>query len=414
MKYGRYEVMKEIGRGSMGVVYLAHDPNLDLNVALKVLRHDRVESSAFVKRFLSEAKALGRLDHPNIIRVFNVDEDEGNVYIAMEFIEGESLNDVIKKNRFGPEKIIELGTAVAGTLDYAHKQGIVHRDIKPSNILVRSDGRMKITDFGIAHIEDASAQKQTQAGEILGTPSYMSPEQVLSQPVDGRSDIFSLGIILYELCTGTMPFKGQNLAAIFNAITQVEPLPVTELNPDIHKDLSDVISRCLKKNPGDRFASGENVVIALKECKKTEELGATIIASPEHKQSKKHGLLAIAAVIIAVLIGVFFYFSMNPETESPETEQPPVKEQAIMALLKVESTPVGAQVFIDGTFKGITPASLELLTGKHEVRLTSPEHYDWEAQVQLKKDGETPLFVRLIPADGGVIPGAEPDIPKRQ
>jgi serine/threonine protein kinase len=395
MKFGRYEVISEIGRGSMGVVYKAHDPNLDVTLALKVLRQDRVSSSAFVKRFLSEAKALGRLDHPNIIRVYNVDEDQGNVYIAMEFIEGESLNEVMQKKKFSAEEIIELGSTVAGTLDYAHKQGIIHRDIKPSNILVRSDGRLKITDFGIAHIEDSSAPKQTQAGEIIGTPAYMSPEQVLSQPVDGRSDIFSLGVILYELSTGKMPFPGQNLAAIFNAITQVEPAPVNAGNPDIPNALSGTISKCLQKNPDDRFGSGLELAKALKACVRKE--GPAAAAAPaEQKKSKGKSLIVAAVIIIAAVLGLVSYFVMGPKTVTStrgDTVRP--------AVLKVESTPPGAQVFIDGAFKGKSPATFELAAGKHEVRLTSPGHYDWEAQIRLNEKEETPLAVQLIPETSG-------------
>jgi len=402
MKFGRYEVISEIGRGSMGVVYKAHDPNLDLTIALKVLRQDRMSSDAFMKRFLSEAKALGRLDHPNIIRVYNVDEDQGNVYIAMEFIEGESLNDVIQRKRFTVEEIIEIGSTVAETLDYAHRQGIIHRDIKPSNILVRSDGRLKITDFGIAHIEDTAAPKQTQAGEILGTPAYMSPEQVLSQQVDGRSDIFSLGVILYELSAGRMPFTGQNLAAIFNAITQIEPVPVHEGNPDIPNDVSTIISKCLQKNPDHRFRSGHELLNALKACLKKEGTAAPSAIPAAQKKPKGRSLIAAAAIIIATGLGLVSYYVMAPKTETS-----PVQDKAYPAVLNIESTPVGAQVFIDGDFKGKTPVALELSAGKHEVRLTSPGHYDWEAQVQLNEKEETPLAVRLIPETsdtGAAIP----------
>ncbi len=390
MKYGRYKVIDEIGRGSMGVVYRAHDPNLDLTVALKVLRQDRMANTAFMKRFLSEAKALGRLDHSNIIRVYNVDEDDGNVYIAMEFIEGQPLNDVIRNKRFSAEEIIELGITVAESLDYAHQKGIVHRDIKPGNILISSDGRLKITDFGIAHIEDTSAPQQTQAGEILGTPAYMSPEQVVSRPVDGRSDIFSLGVILYELSTARTPFRGDNLAAIFNAITNVQPPAAAAENPDIPESLSGIISRCLQKNPDDRFESGKALADALKACTEKERFANT---TPDRgKAPRKTVSMALAAVIAAIVIGLASYYFINSGTEPPV-----IKEEAVRnASFKIESSPARAQVFIDGTFKGKTPLTIKLHAGKHEVRLTSPDHYDWEAQVRLKEGGETPLFVRLI------------------
>ena len=197
MNYGRHRIVKELGKGAMGVVYQAHDPQIDRLVALKVLRPDRVTTEAFLQRFMKEAKAIGRLSHPNMVIVYDVGEDHGTVYIAMEFLEGKPLNEIIQMDVFQPEEIIDLGVQVAEALDYAHRKGIIHRDIKPSNIIVQPDGQIKITDFGIAHIEDPEATQQTQAGEILGTPAYMSPEQVLSQPVDGRSDLFSLGVILY-------------------------------------------------------------------------------------------------------------------------------------------------------------------------------------------------------------------------
>ncbi|RNC67862.1 MAG: serine/threonine protein kinase [Desulfuromonadales bacterium] len=193
MNYGRYQIVKEVGRGSMGVVYEARDPNIDRVVALKVLRQDRITSETFVKRFLKEAKVVGRLSHPRIVTIYDVGEDQGTIYIAMEFLEGVPLSDLIRDKKLNADEVVELGTQIAATLEYAHQKGVIHRDVKPSNIVVRPDGQIKITDFGIAHIEDPSATLQTQAGEIMGTPAYMSPEQVQGHPVDCRSDLFSLG-----------------------------------------------------------------------------------------------------------------------------------------------------------------------------------------------------------------------------
>jgi serine/threonine protein kinase len=205
MQYGRYRIVKELGRGSMGVVYQAHDPQIDRMVALKVLRSDRVASDTIVQRFLKEAKAVGRLSHPNIVVVYDIGEDHGTVYISMEYVEGKPLNEVLQSRKLNIEQAILLGIQVADGLDYAHRKGIVHRDIKPSNIIVQQDDRIKITDFGIAHIEDPNITHQTVAGEILGTPAYMSPEQVLGKPVDGRSDLFSLA----SYCTNWQPVSAR-------------------------------------------------------------------------------------------------------------------------------------------------------------------------------------------------------------
>ncbi|HQU13251.1 MAG TPA: serine/threonine-protein kinase [Thermodesulfobacteriota bacterium] len=270
MNYGRYKVLEELGQGSMGIVYKAHDPNLDLVLAVKVLRPECLQGETLVKRFLAEARVLGRLDHPNIVRVYNVDEDQGTVYIAMEFLEGEALNDLAKRKRLSPGEIADLGARIAEALGYAHSKGIVHRDVKPGNILVRPDGKPKITDFGIARIEDTAEHLRTQAGEVLGTPAYMSPEQVLSEPVDGRSDIFSLGIILYELCAGERPFRGDSLGAVFQAITRADPVPLSERNPEIPAALAETVERCLRRNPADRFQSGDELAIALRECVRRE------------------------------------------------------------------------------------------------------------------------------------------------
>jgi serine/threonine protein kinase len=395
MNVGRYRIVKEIGRGSMGVVYQAEDPNLDLVVALKVLRQDRLTNDPFVRRFLSEAKALGRLDHPNIVRVFNVDQDGDTVYIVMEFIEGESLVTLMKREPFTPGSIAEFGATVAEALDSAHQKGIVHRDVKPSNILFKADGRPKITDFGIAHIEDPSMVEQTQAGEILGTPAYMSPEQVLSRPVDGRSDIFSLGIILYELATGTRPFGGAGMSAIFSAITQDEPPEVLTKNRDVPKALSDVIMACLRKDPGKRYANGRELAKALRDSigeKKPRDREAEIRGG---KGSRPLFLPVIIILMLLCAAGAAFYFF----TGGAPAPKPSI-DTVSHAILNVESSPAGAQVFVDGTLKGMAPARISLAAGKHEVRLSLPNYYEWEAQVELKDKEPTPLNIKLLPMNG--------------
>lgn len=388
MKFGRYEILKEIGKGAMGVVYLAHDPNLDINVALKVLRQDRLGNDAFVRRFVAEAKAMGRLDHPNIARVFNVDSDGSTVYIAMEFIEGECLAEIMRNRKFDPDTIAELGATLSEALDCAHQKGIVHRDVKPSNILFKADGRAKITDFGIAHIEDPSAIEQTQAGEILGTPAYMSPEQVLGRPVDGRSDVFSLGIIMYELATGGRPFTGDGINAIFTAITTEEPSEVYNSHPEVPRSLSDAIKKCLKKDPDKRFASGSELAAALRaSCSKKD------VVSMAPRSSYNRKVLIAAAGVIVLCTSAFVYYLADYRTQKPAVEV------AKLAGLDIESSPAGAQVFIDGALKGMSPAHLELASGNHEIRLSHPDYFEWEAQVELKEQARTPLSIKLIPLD---------------
>ncbi len=266
MKYGRYKVVNELGRGTMGVVYKAHDPQIDRMVALKVLRPDRVVSQDFVLRFLREAKAIGRISHPNIVTVYDVGQDHGTIYIAMEYLEGRPLNEVIKDRTVPVDETVGMCVQVAEALEYAHRQGIIHRDIKPSNIILTPDNRIKLTDFGIARIEDPDAAQQTQAGDILGTPVYMAPEQVMGQKADGRTDLYALGVIAYEMVVGKRPFGGGNIAAIFRSITHEPPENPMTMGSLDNRALADLILKSLSKDPANRFQTGEAMATALKRC----------------------------------------------------------------------------------------------------------------------------------------------------
>lgn len=227
---GRYEIIGEIGQGAMGVVYKATDPLIDRIVAIKTITLSLAldEREEYEARFYQEAKAAGRLSHPNIVTIYDVGRSGDVAYIAMEFLQGRELRDILNDKQLLPvDQVIDIVTQVAMGLDYAHEHGIVHRDIKPSNIMVSRDAHVKITDFGIARM--ASAGVRTQTGMVLGSPKYMSPEQVMGKQTDQRSDIFSLGVMLYEMLTGQPPFMGENVNAIMyqtlNAIPQQPSSP---------------------------------------------------------------------------------------------------------------------------------------------------------------------------------------------
>ncbi len=425
MNYGRYQIVRELGKGSMGVVYEAYDPNIDRTVALKVLRQDLVTSEEYVERFLKEARAIGRLSHPNIVIVHDVGKDKSTVFIAMEFLTGVPLNKVILEKRFSIDEIVKLGIHVAEALDYANKKGIVHRDIKPSNIMVMADDRIKITDFGIAHIEEASASQLTQAGEILGTPVYMSPEQVMAKPVDGRSDLFSLGSILYELATGKRPFQRENMAAVLNAVAREDPAEPAHVNPEIPQGLSDIITKCLKKEKEERFQTGGELAEALKDLFIKEDTVLSVrpdAGEKIHKGGRGRSifLLFVAAVISASIIGggLLYFIKGKGIPVSVQDRKKisvpisndkdiPGKENSLNSLkdirasdkgtLDIKSVPLGARVIVDGEFRGIAPLKLPLPLGKHEVRVTLTDYYDWEAQIQLKEEGETPILAELMP-----------------
>ncbi len=255
-KAGRYQIVGELGRGSMGVVYQGFDPVIGRTVAIKTMLPEGVSPQEFQEykaRFQREAMAAGILAHPNIITVYDFGEDNGILYLAMEFLEGKSLEKIIQEQTVLPiETILPIYDQVCGALDHAHRNKIVHRDIKPANIMILSNGLVKVTDFGIAKM---MAMGMTQAGQILGTPNYMSPEQVKGRQIDGRSDIFSLGVILYELVTGEKPFGGQNITTVIYKIINENPIPPRELDASIPAGLSFVISKALAKNVEERYQS---------------------------------------------------------------------------------------------------------------------------------------------------------------
>ena len=399
MQFGRYQILDELGKGSMGIVYKAHDPQIDRPVALKVLRQDRINEE-FIQRFLIEARAIGKLSHPNIVTVYDTGEDQGNLFIAMELLAGKSLKDVARSENLHLQKIAYIGAQVAEALNYAHQQGIIHRDIKPSNIILGSDSHVKITDFGIARIEDSSGPQQTQAGAILGTPVYMSPEQVMAKPVDGRSDLYSLGVILYELVTGGKPFRGDSIAVIFNSIIQDDP-STPELSDDpSSRPLSELIMKSISKAPQDRFQSGSEMAKPLKACLQRRK-SDTREAEPRPAKTGRLGLFAVIGLVLAVFLGGSVYFFYPAKTRDPVSNKAAKKDglPAVQAMLKVGSQPIGAQVFLSGVFKGKTPLRLNLPLGKYEVRLSLHGYYNWEAQLQLSEAGEMPLNVNLIPME---------------
>ena len=264
-KIGRYEILSEKGRGAMGTVYVARDPAMDRIVALKTIHSVALtgpQANEFRERFYREARSAGGLAHPGIVTVFDVGEQDGLPYLVMEFIEGHTLAEATKNGeRFTFERVCEVGQQIAEALGYAHKSGIVHRDIKPANILLTSKEkygieRPKITDFGVAKL---GAAQLTTTGQMLGTPAFMPPEQFTGAPIDGRSDLFSLGVILYWMATGEQAFPGETVTAVSYKVVHTEPVPPRKLNPAVPLGFDQIIMRCLAKAPADRYASGEDL-----------------------------------------------------------------------------------------------------------------------------------------------------------
>ncbi|MBL4783277.1 MAG: protein kinase [Porticoccaceae bacterium] len=262
---GRYEIRELLGTGAMAEVYKAYDPQIGRIGAIKILKDSLIDETEYLNRFLKEASAAGTLNHPNIVTVYDVGKINELPYILMELVGGETLADVLdKRDQLSHSVIIEIAMQIASALDCAHSAGIVHRDIKPENILYDAEkNNIKIADFGIAKQEDADIAERTQVGTIMGTPRYMSPEQAKGEEVDGRSDLFSLGVILYELLTGRKAFDGQSMATLTLQILQEDPPPLRECAPGVPKGLQSIINGLLNKKVGKRFQNGHQLYDAL-------------------------------------------------------------------------------------------------------------------------------------------------------
>ncbi len=263
--FGRYEILSELGRGSMGVVYQARDPKIDRIVAIKTISLGQEDDEAeFRDRFILEAQAAGRLTHPAIVMVYDVAEDTEThaPYIVMEYVSGQTLKKLLAPGyaRVPLETALRLAQEIAEALSYAHARGVVHRDIKPANIMITEDEHAKIMDFGVARLD---LSHRTQTGVLMGTPAYMSPEQLMGHAVDGRSDIFSLGVVLYTMLVGHRPFQGNGVSTIGFKVVNSQPLPLTTINPDLPAEIDQIVARAITKDLEQRYQSGSDMAADL-------------------------------------------------------------------------------------------------------------------------------------------------------
>jgi serine/threonine protein kinase len=276
LRFGRYEILAELGRGAMGIVYKARDPKINRVVAVKTISlagQPPEEEVEYRERFFREAEAAGRLSHPGIVTIFDVGEEPEThaPYIVMEFVAGESLDKVLlahDDNKLSPEVALQVALELAEALDCAHGQGVVHRDLKPANILVTEDGHVKIADFGVAKLNLAN---QTSGGRVFGTPAYMSPEQLGGQAVDGRSDLFSLGVVLYTVLTGYRPFQGNSALTVAFKVVNRDPVPATVLDNELPPGLDYIITRAIAKDPSQRYQRGMEMVLDIQDLQQGRE-----------------------------------------------------------------------------------------------------------------------------------------------
>ena len=320
---GRYVLGESLGSGGMGEVYLAHDGVLERDVALKILRSQYAGDEEFAERFRREARSAASLSHPNIVQIYDRGETEdGTSYIAMEYVPGGTLKEQIERRApFGDREAAAVGAQIADALGAAHEQGMIHRDIKPQNVLVTASGDLKVTDFGIARA--ASAMMNTASGAIFGTAAYISPEQALGEPVGPASDLYSLGVILYEMLTGELPFSADNSIAVCMKHVNEPPVPPQLLNPEISEGMSALVLMLLAKHPGDRYGSAMRLLSDLERVRDgllpalalqtvTQPIGRLPHATPLRRVDVSRGprtarTLALAAVATAALLGTLLF-----------------------------------------------------------------------------------------------------------
>jgi len=468
-RFSHYEIIEKLGEGGMGAVYLANDLELRRQVALKFLPKELTKNEGLKARFKREAQAAAALNHPNIITVYEVGEHDGYPYIAMEFVHGKSLYDLLQRKELNFERSIEIFIQVCEAMSVAHRNNIVHRDIKPANVMLDQYGRAKILDFGLAKLQGAT--QLTREGTTMGTPHYMSPEQIRGQTVDYRSDIFSLGVLLYELLTGKLPFKGENPTAICYAIVHEKPLPLQEYLYNAPRSIQKIIDKALEKNPEKRYQSSDDLLADVK--KERQSLHKFYIATQTSLDvgkpvKKKRPLLyyfapatfiALAALVYATGLHTQFidYFQTpaaknnesktsepvetklaqnqgQPETASTQTPRVPSEEvgnpseenennpkqptetAAVdkaateqFGSMEISSVPVGAQLYLNGRKLGKAPYEEDRIKAdSYELLARLSGHPDQTRKITVRPDQNNSFIVRFDAPMGAISFSSEP------
>jgi serine/threonine-protein kinase len=377
-RLGRYRIVEQIGEGGMGVVYRAHDERLERDVAIKVLPEEVAFDPDRLARFEREAKAVAQLDHPNILAIHDFGSEDGVAFAVMELLEGESLREVIKRAELSHGKAVDYARSIADGLGAAHTKGIVHRDLKPENVFLTKDGRVKILDFGLAKLqlpeqdlatETPTATLETKPGQLLGTVAYMAPEQVQGKPADQRSDLFALGVMLYEMLTGQRPFGGSTTVETAAAILKEDPEAISLASPGVSPTLAGVVSKCLEKRPEDRFSSAHDLSLTLD----TIDSGAIApeVSSGSVLQRRWPHILA---VVIAAIVAMLVVLPPEGLFQKPgDVPQPPALPRIVVLPFENLGSPED-EYFAEGMTEEIT-ARLATVEGMQVISRTSARQY---------------------------------------
>nr|WP_315490112.1 protein kinase [uncultured Rhodoferax sp.] len=413
-KLGRYDIIRVVGKGAMGVVYEGRDPNLDRQVAIKTIRVQSLSAQAaseYEGRFRTEARSAARLHHANIVSVFDSGQDGDIAYLVMEFIQGEDLKHHLENGaRFSVRSSIVMVHDLLMALDHAHRQNVVHRDVKPANMLIEQTGRVKLTDFGVARIQEPDETNLTQVGGAVGTPKYMSPEQAKGLRGDSRSDVFSAGVVLYELLTGVLPFDGENQFVVIHQIVGHTPAAPSTLNPDVPVAMDEVMARAMAKNPDERYATAREFGLALRAV--AQHLGtssgdqnADVAAELGHIRANRPTVAPPAALRDGSSTGIF---GPGPDVSLVTTVN---HEEELGLWKKIQSSTV-AQDFLDylarfpsGIYARRAQQRLDLLALDNTAsRAKTEPQFRPPAMAQNDLDSTVGSFEATQPSAGGPRP----------
>lgn len=344
---GRYELHRRLARGGMADVYLARDQLLDRPVAVKVLFPQYAADPSFVQRFRREAQDSANLNHPNIVGVYDWGEENGTYFIVMEYVAGRSLADVLRQEgALLPARAADIGIDMAAALGFAHKNGVVHRDVKPGNVLLASDGQVKVTDFGIARaISSTQEEDLTQAGQVMGTATYFSPEQAQGRPVDPRSDVYSLGVVLYEMVCGRPPFRGEDALAVAYQHVQEQPTPPTQINGDVDATLEAIIIKCLSKSPQARYPSAEDLRADLRRYREGNQIAAPTAVAAAAAPPPAEATAAIPVTSATAAYGAYPPAG-DPYYDDELDEEAPRRNGAFIAVLLLLLLVMGGVLYL--------------------------------------------------------------------